>query len=147
MLICETCGNEIEKAMASCPFCGGSLSRKKSTNQISYLETINLKAGMPTVEEARERLKLKLDNARHRKLQAVKLIHGYGSTGKGGAIKIGIHSSLSKMKRDKFIKGFIPGEKFGSIYSESELFTRKNLFLKNDSDYNKKNEGITIVIF
>ncbi|MFA7288114.1 MAG: Smr/MutS family protein [Melioribacteraceae bacterium] len=133
--------------MASCPFCGGNLSRRKNADKISYLETINLKAGMPTVEEARQKLKLKLDTSKHRKLIAVKLIHGYGSTGKGGAIKIGIHSSLSNMKRDKYIKGFIPGEKFGSIYTESELFTRKNPFLKNDSDYNNKNEGITIVIF
>ena len=146
MLTCDTCGNEIEKAMASCPFCGGNLSRRRTSDKTSYLETINLKVGMPTVEEAREKLKLKLDSARHTKLQAVKLIHGYGSTGKGGAIKISIHSSISKMKRDKYIKGFIPGEKFGSIYPETELFTGKNPFLKNDSDYNKKNEGITIVI-
>lgn len=51
------------------------------------ISIINLEAGMPTVELARSRLNQGLQSARMRGEKAVKIIHGYGSTGRGGKIK------------------------------------------------------------
>jgi len=43
--------------------------------------TVNLEADYPTVEEARQLLKAELEKCRNRKVTAVKIIHGYGSSG------------------------------------------------------------------
>src|SRR5208283_5209754 len=48
------------------------------------MKTLNIEAGMPTVEEARQILLAELKQAKQRGVAAVKIIHGYGSTGKGG---------------------------------------------------------------
>jgi DNA-nicking Smr family endonuclease len=48
----------------------------------------NIEAGMPTVEqEARQILISELKQAKNSGLSAVKVIHGYGSAGKGGALR------------------------------------------------------------
>jgi DNA-nicking Smr family endonuclease len=52
--------------------------------------TVNLEMGHPTVEEARRLLKAELEKCRSRKVTAVKVIHGYGSSGVGGALRQGI---------------------------------------------------------
>ena len=52
--------------------------------------TINLEQGMPTVEQAKQRLIAELGRARASGTKAVKLIHGYGSSGVGGKLRIGI---------------------------------------------------------
>ena len=41
--------------------------------------TINLEQGMPTLEQAKQRLVAELGRARGTGAKAVKLIHGYGS--------------------------------------------------------------------
>ena len=47
--------------------------------------TINMEIGHATVEEARQVLKAELEKCRNRKVIAVKIIHGYGSSRVGGA--------------------------------------------------------------
>ena len=54
---------------------------------------INIEAGMPTVEEARERLKTALLKAKKENKKLVKVIHGYGSTGKGDKLKTELRKS------------------------------------------------------
>lgn len=70
---------------------------------------VNLEAGMPTVEIALRRLELGLSDARMRHAAAVRLIHGYGSSGRGGAIHDGVHSHLARMKSQGKIREFVPG--------------------------------------
>ena len=50
------------------------------------LMTINLEEGMPTVAQAQTRLIGELGRSRAAGAKAVKLIHGYGSTGVGGKL-------------------------------------------------------------
>ncbi|RIK64261.1 MAG: hypothetical protein DCC65_14690 [Planctomycetota bacterium] len=52
----------------------------------SRMLTVVLKEGMPTAEEARRRLSEALDEARGRGMAALKLVHGYGSSGAGGRV-------------------------------------------------------------
>ena len=68
--------------------------------------TINLEDGMPTVEQAQRRLTGELGRARGSGAKAVKLIHGYGSTGVGGKLRIGIRQFLGAKKRQNTIKTF-----------------------------------------
>ena len=60
-----------------------AMSRKPAPIKI-----IDLEEGMPTVEAARLRMQRELQLARQQGYAAVKLIHGYGSSGVGGSLRI-----------------------------------------------------------
>jgi len=107
---------------------------------------INLEAGMPTVDIARKRLINGLLTARMTGAKSAKIIHGYGSSGKGGAIKRDTHSFLSKKLTEGTIKGYIKGEDFSPFSENSRRITGFLPELKQDSDYDRGNDGITIVL-
>lgn len=66
---------------------------------MACVRILNIEAGMPTIEQARQILISELKQARHSGLSAVKVIHGYGSTGKGGALRGALmHFASSRQK-------------------------------------------------
>ena len=101
---------------------------------------------MPIVEEAIRRMSMGIQEMRVSGIRAVKLIHGYGSTGTGGKIRIGIRQELSTMKKRKLIRDFIPGENFGPFDETSRKMTERNRAIARDPDYGRSNHGITIVM-
>lgn len=110
------------------------------------LVTINLEQGMPTVEQANHRLPGELIRARAQGAKAIKLIHGYGSSGVGGKLRVGIRAALADLKRRGKIKEAVPGENW-SIFDEG---ARRILDLypdlSRDRDFERGNAGITIVL-
>ena len=50
----------------------------------------------------------------------LKVIHGYGSSGKGGALCFGLRKSFGLRKKEGAIKDFIAGEDF-SIFNNTVL--------------------------
>ena len=112
----------------------------------SALPILNLEDGMPIVEEAIRRMSMGIQEMRVSGIRAVKLIHGYGSTGTGGKIRIGIRRELSTMKKRKLIRDFIPGENFGPFDETSRKMTERNRAIARDPDYGRSNHGITIVM-
>lgn len=60
------------------------------------MKTINIELEMPTVDEARRRLIEELKRAKAEGYYVIKLIHGYGSTGAGGALRHSLRSSLRR---------------------------------------------------
>ena len=110
------------------------------------LMTINLERGMPTVEQAQRRLIGELARARAAGAKAVKLIHGYGSSGVGGKLRIGVRQSLAARKRQGAIKGFVPGEDWDIFQAESRLFLEACPELSRDQDLGRGNAGITLVL-
>lgn len=111
------------------------------------IKVINLEAGMPTVMQAKSRLNQELMSARAYRCKAVKLIHGYGSSGKGGAIKQEVHRTLSEKKRTGAIKEFVKGEDFTPFSSTGRRAVDLCPELAKDKDYSRGNDGITIVLF
>ncbi|MGI5936109.1 MAG: hypothetical protein ACOX7I_04825 [Oscillospiraceae bacterium] len=111
-----------------------------------YLKEVNIKADMPTADEAVKRVTYNIRNGKAWGCGAIKIIHGYGSTGKGGKIRKETRRYLTDQKRKGLIRDFICGEDF-SIFDES---TRKAFEvcdeLRRDSDLERHNNGITIVI-
>jgi hypothetical protein len=101
---------------------------------------------MPPVQEALQRLGRELALARKEKTTLLKLIHGYGSTGAGGEIRIAVQKRLLEMAQNGQIHGCI----FGEDWSKSDERTWKLLQsypkLKSDSDLGRRNPGITIVL-
>ena len=110
------------------------------------LREVNIKSGMPTVDEAIRRITYNIKNAGPLGVSAIKLIHGYGSTGKGGGIRTEARKYLDRQQTRGQIKYYITGEDF-SIFDEN---TRKAFLicneLRRDSDLERHNNGITIVI-
>ncbi len=110
------------------------------------METANIEKFMPTVYQAEILVKNNLETYRRKGIKAFKIIHGYGSTGKGGSLRTGIRAYLEQLKKAKIIADFVAGEDF-SVFNET---TRKILDLDNsfrkDSDLDKMNAGITIIV-
>ena len=118
--------------------------RKKPTG--SFIPRLNLEDGMPIVSEAIDRMHMGLQEKKHSQAKTVKLIHGYGSTGRGGKICIGVRAELAVMKRKGQIKEFIPGEDFGPTDTASRKLAERDRSICKDPDYGRINHGITIVI-
>ena len=101
---------------------------------------------MSRVHEALQRLDRELAVARQTKAKLLKLVHGYGSTGAGGEIRIAVQKRLLEMLQSSLIRGCI----FGENWSKSDEVTWKLLQahpdLKSDSDLGRRNQGITIVL-
>ncbi|MCL2409910.1 MAG: Smr/MutS family protein [Oscillospiraceae bacterium] len=110
------------------------------------LKEVNIKYDLPTVDSAIKRITFNIRNGRASGISAVKIVHGYGSTGSGGKIRTEARRYLETQKKRGFIHDFIPGEKF-SIFDDA---TRKAFQfcdqLRRDSDLERHNNGITIVI-
>jgi DNA-nicking Smr family endonuclease len=70
---------------------------------------------MPTVEEARKMLIAELQSAKQSGIAATKLIHGYGSTGAGGALRPALRKSLLRRKKESLVSQIIFGEKWASL--------------------------------
>lgn len=113
----------------------------------NYVHEINLELGYPTVDEALRRLRSELDAARHLHSPAVKLIHGYGSSGKGGKIRTAVRKELREELAQGKIAAVIRGEDF-SIFDETtrRAFSRCGA-LRQDPDLDGSNNGLTFVIF
>ena len=60
----------------------------------AIIKVVNLEDGMPKVEQARLRMQHELALARSQGVVAVKLIHGYGSSGTGGALRNELQKEL-----------------------------------------------------
>src|SRR5450432_1637212 len=63
----------------------------------SVTKTVNLKAVMPPVDEAIQRLDREIASARQQRSKFFKIIHGYGSSGEGGDIRIAVQKRLVEM--------------------------------------------------
>ena len=79
-------------------------------------------------------------------MKCVKIVHGYGSHGKGGKIRVEVRAYLERMKRQGRITDYIPGERF-SIFDEATraAFARCGE-LRQDSDLEHANNGVTIIV-
>ena len=106
----------------------------------------DIKSDMPTADQAVRRVAGVLATARVTQTAAVKIIHGYGSTGTGGRIRTEARRYLQEEYRKGKIRALIPGEDF-SIFNEATLRAFALCAgLRRDSDLDRCNNGVTIVI-
>lgn len=111
-----------------------------------YLKEVNIKYDLPAAADALKRVTYSIRSGKELGAAAVKLIHGYGSSGKGGKIRAETRRYLEEQKRRGLIRDYIPGENF-SIFDES---TRSAFALcgelRRDRDLERHNNGVTIVV-
>ena len=113
---------------------------------MGYLKVVDIKSDMPPIETALRRLDEAIENGKRLGAGAVKIIHGYGSTGKGGRIRTAVRARLDEYAASGRICALITGEKL-SIFDDT---TRRAFSvcpeLRSDEDMERGNRGITIVI-
>jgi hypothetical protein len=112
----------------------------------ALIKIVNLEEGMPTVEQARLRMEHELHLARRSGFQAVKLIHGYGSSGVGGALRTELQKTLRRASRAGAIRTFIPGEDWRISDETTWELLKRFPEWKQDSDLGRNNLGISIVV-
>jgi hypothetical protein len=113
---------------------------------VHAIKTVNLKSDMPLVREALQRLDRELARARQEKTLLLKLVHGYGSTGAGGDIRIALQKRLLEMIQNSQIRGCIFGENWSKSDDAAWKLLQSHPELKSDSDLGRRNRGITIVL-
>ncbi|MGW8195525.1 MAG: hypothetical protein ACWGOX_14805 [Desulforhopalus sp.] len=87
-----------------------------------------------------------IEEAGRSDVSVVTLIHGYGSSGKGGVIRSECRKVLDYMKSRGQICDYIKGEEFTQRSSKVKVLLQRYPQLRFDENLNKKNRGITQVI-
>jgi hypothetical protein len=147
MTLCETCGNEIEWSTERCPYCEQLLtapSAPRASVVGPVVITVNLEEGHPLVTEALYRMDGKLYAARKQGAKIVRLIHGWGSSGTGGAIRTAVRKKLAIDHRNNVIQRYVSGEDY--LHSEVGRQMRSKFpQLKKIVRTDRPNPGITLV--
>src|SRR5579871_1618617 len=110
------------------------------------MKMVNLEEGMPTVEQARLRMERELYGGRQARVVALKLIHGYGSSGVGGALRMELQKDLRAALQRGEIRAFIPGEDWRISNEATWALLKQYPEWKQDSDLGRNNAGIAIVV-
>lgn len=101
---------------------------------------------MPLVRDALQRLERELALARQERAGFLKLIHGYGSSGAGGDIRIAVQNRLLEITQNGQIRACIFGENWSKSDDATWKLLRCHPELKSDPDLGGRNAGITIVV-
>jgi hypothetical protein len=112
----------------------------------AQIKTINLEEGMPTVAQARLRMEHELAKARNEGFVAVKLVHGYGSSGAGGVLRLELQKDLRLAGRQRTIRALIPGEDWRVSDEATWELLKKYPEWKQDFDLGRNNRGISLVV-
>jgi len=104
---------------------------------------INIKEEMPSVSEALESLKGFIKIKKLYGYRCLIIIHGYGSTGKGGAICKKARSFLVAQEKNKKLRSVVFGEDFHSFNEKARVL--KSRYKELDKYFCTYNHGITIV--
>lgn len=151
MRTCTICGNEIEGSLLRCPYCGSSevcaARTQVAARTRDFLhKTVNLEQGLPTVQQALRRLQRELDQARQEGVRVLTLIHGYGSSGKGGAIRLECRRTLEYLLGQGELAQLLSGEDFSRRNGATKHLLHRFPKLQRHPNLNTRNRGITLVV-
>lgn len=107
------------------------------------IDYINLEEEMPTVSEASEMLKNKIARFRQSKTKCLYIIHGYGSSGNGGAICVSVRKWLTAQAKSGKIKAVVFGEDFNVVNETARSLYERYAGL--DELLRTCNHGVTVI--
>ena len=149
MKACIVCGNDIEDTEWQCPFCKSPQPSQATKGSFAsprkeQIRTVNLKEGLPVVEDALSSMRREISDARACRVKVLKLVHGYGSTGTGGKIKQAVQVELASMHLQGQIRMYVVGDDYAVSVAGQELRARyPELLRSRRQDF--ENRGITFV--
>lgn len=109
------------------------------------MKIIDLKRENCSVDYALAIVELEVESAKRGGICAVKVLHGYGSHGKGGAILVNLRKLLLQWKKSGFIKDYFGGDKWNMFDKTTLEILMKDKTIYGDEDMNRANPGITII--
>jgi len=110
---------------------------------LGRVATVNLESGQPTVEQALQRMRNALLTYKRQGVKAVVVIHGYGSSGVGGAIRAAVQGTLQEHDMQGLVRRFIVGDDFVGVKRRDLIAMCKALGEERGLE---GNAGVTIVI-
>lgn len=147
MRVCQICGNDLERGCLVCIFCGSRQQDDEChSSKVFAHRTVNLERGMPFVEQAMGQLHAALNEARALRIQVLTIIHGYGSSGRGGAIRQECRKILDYMCSKGELNRYIAGEDFHRRNGLVKDLLHRYPQLHDHANLNQHNRGITLVI-
>ena len=109
---------------------------------MKYTE-INIKEGMPVVADAMRYLQDSIARLKRERCECVLIVHGYGSTGRGGAICEKARQWLKAQERGGKLKKVIFGEDFDLF--NFDALALKNKYRELEALMKVCNNGVTVV--
>ncbi len=144
--VCEMCGNEKLPTVSVCKFCGTRHKKNISAGPIFLHRVVNIEFGRPILADALSKLERELERANSKGITVLTVIHGYGSSGKGGIIRQECRKTLEYLESKGKIKTFIIGEKFSKKDGHTKMLLRRFPSLASNENLNKGNRGVTLVV-
>ena len=144
--VCAVCGNEIDPGAGQCPFCGAERAATAVSDGGPSHREVNLERGLPPVAQALDRLDKEIALAALLGIRVLTLIHGYGSSGEGGAIKTAVLRRLEFLRHTGRVREVVPGEGFENRSGRGRQLLRRFPFLSAHRDLNRANPGITLIV-
>lgn len=143
---CAQCGNPVPPDVAVCPHCGGfeRLSAPGTASR-GAVRTVDLGHRRLSAAEALRRLDLEVERAAASGTRYLRIVHGHGSTGRGGVIRNAVRGELARLRGGKRIAGFIAGDMLSGDTNEGRAFARHHPEARSWPDWNAGNEGVTLV--
>lgn len=151
MQSCKICGNEIDSRAVQCPYCGSAQDNEKHDQftplkKVFFQKTVNLESGLPTVKQALDKLQKEMLTASLEQIAVLTLIHGYGSSGKGGVIRLECRKTLEYLMGRGEVKMIVFGEDFNHRHPPVKQLLRRFPELSRHPHLNNRNKGITLVV-
>lgn len=110
------------------------------------LKKINLKEFSPTVDYALAVVEIEIERSKLDGTRVIKVLHGYGSHGKGGAILLALRRQLQVFKKGGKIKDFFGGDRWNIFDGATIKALESDKTIYDDEDLNHSNPGITIIV-
>ncbi len=110
------------------------------------LISIDIKSDKQTVAEAIAQFLIELDACKKGGFKVMKVIHGYGSHGVGGAIRTELIKTLKQLKGKGTIQDYCLGTDLANAKTFKKIAINYCPDLLADRDMNFLNSGITFVI-
>jgi hypothetical protein len=142
---CDTCGNEMPEMTMVCRFCGSHQRARMGAGSRERLRTVNVEAGMPSVEDGLARLESGLARAKQSGARVVRVIHGWGSTGTGGALRDACRACLRRKLTARQIANVIHGEDYSGTTNAGRDLISHCPELRGSERSDRQNPGITFV--
>ncbi len=146
MGICIVCGNELEVGTNACRFCGAEQRPDDARGKGIFHKTVNLERGRPLVAAAMKKLDGEIQAAKIEQVKILTVIHGYGSSGTGGAIKNECRKCLDYFCSVGEIKDYIPGEEFSGRSGRVKALLKRFPRLAFNRNLDRRNPGVTLVV-
>ena len=146
MGICTVCGNEGETGSLVCGFCGARQEPGDEEKGGFLHKTVNLEQGRPFAATAIRKLLSEIQTAKIERVRVMTLIHGYGSSGKGGVIRSECRKNLDYLCSTGEVREYIPGEDFSSRSGAVKTLLRRFPELAKNRNLERCNPGVTLVI-